>query len=285
MSEPPSEAPPVRLSVVIAAYNEARVIGESVDRVAAYLEGRDGELIVVDDGSADQTREIVRARQEGYPHLRLIESGANHGKGHAIKQGILRSRGEYVFYTDADLVYPIQGLEPFVEVLERGAEVAIGSRSHPHTLFALHPRHFSYIYQRYLVGRAYITVVNWWLGLGVRDTQCGFKGFRGEAARTIFARTRLHDFAFDVEALYIARLLGYRVEELPVYFLYLGEQSSVQLVKDSLRMLRDLAIIRRNGRRGLYAADPGLPILDLGLGPGDPSTENPKSTIQNPKSP
>lgn len=241
-----------RLSVVIPAYNEARVIGETIQRVAAYLDGRDAELIVVDDGSVDQTREVVREQQTRYPWVRLCESGANYGKGHAIKQGVLASNGRYVFYTDADLVYPIEGIEPFVAALERGSDVVIGSRSHAQTLFALNPRHFSYIYQRYLIGRAFIALVNWWLGLRVSDTQCGFKGFRGEAAHAIFERTRLHDFAFDVEALYIARQLGSRVEELPVYFLYLGEQSSVELIKDSLRMLRDLAIIRRNGRRGLY---------------------------------
>lgn len=286
MSGPSHEwacAAPVRLSVVIAAYNEANVIGDTVERVASYLAGCDGELIVVDDGSRDETREIVRARQERFPQVRLVESGTNRGKGHAVKQGILQSRGEYVFYTDADLVYPIEGVEPFVEALGRGAEVAIGSRSHPQTLFALHPRHFSYIYQRYLVGRAFIALVNSWLRLQVSDTQCGFKGFRGEAARRIFGLTRLEDFAFDVEALYIARLLGYRVVEMPVYFLYLGEQSSVQLIKDSIRMLRDLAVIRRNGRTGVYSEDFGVPVPDSGFGPVGAGVQNPESRIQKPE--
>ena len=161
-----------------------------------------------------------------------------------------------MLYTDADLVYPIEGVEPFIRALERGADVAIASRSHPGTLFALHPRHFSYIYQRYLVGRTYINVVNRLLALGVSDTQAGFKVLRGHAARTIFRRTTLYDFAFDVEALFIARQLGYRIVELPVYFLYLGEQSSVQLVKDSALMLADLLKIRRNGRQGVYLRDP-----------------------------
>jgi dolichyl-phosphate beta-glucosyltransferase len=242
-----------RLSVVIPAYNEERVIGDTVAKVAAYLDGTgDAELIVVDDGSRDGTPDIVRRLGGSYPFIRLLPNDRNRGKGYSIKHGVLESRGRYVLYTDADLVYPIEGVEPFIEALDRGADVAIGSRSHPHTLFALHPRHFSYIYQRYLVGRTYINVVNRLLGLNVTDTQAGFKCFRGDAARTIFARTTLYDFAFDVEALFVARQLEYRIVELPVYFLYLGEQSSVELLRDSVLMLRDLLAIRSNGRRGIY---------------------------------
>ncbi|MFN8521843.1 MAG: glycosyltransferase [Chloroflexota bacterium] len=242
-----------RLSVVIPAYNESKVIADTVTRVADYLDRTGGgELLVVDDGSKDDTRDIVTRISQARPSVRLIVNDTNRGKGYSVKHGILESRGEFVLYTDADLVYPIEGVEPFIAELERGADVAIGSRSHVRTLFALHPRHFSYIYQRYLVGRAYINVVNRILGIDVSDTQAGFKVLRGEAARDVFARTTLTNFAFDVEALYIARRLGLRIVEMPVYFVYLGEQSSVQLVKDSTRMFRSLLTIRSNGRRGLY---------------------------------
>ena len=207
---------PSQLSVVIPAYNEEKVIAESLARVATYLEAtNDPELIVVDDGSQDRTRRLIEQIASRYPFIRLIANEKNRGKGHAIRQGILASRGNWVLYTDSDLVYPIEEAEAFIKALEEGGDVAIGSRSHPATLFALHPRHFSYIYQRYLVGRTYIKVVNWLLRLQVTDTQCGFKVFRGEAARRIFARTRLFDFAFDVEAIFIARQLGYRLIELP----------------------------------------------------------------------
>jgi len=243
----------IRLSVVIPAYNEARVIGDTIVRAGTYLAATpDPELIVVDDGSRDRTCEIVRELIPRFPFLRLVQNDRNRGKGYSIRHGILESRGDYVLFTDADLVYPIEGVEPFIRALDAGADIAIGSRRHPGTLFALNPRHFSYIYQRHLVGQTYINVVNRMLSLGVSDTQAGFKCMRGEVARTIYARTTLYDFAFDVEALFIARQLGYRIAELPVYFLYLGEQSSVQLVKDSVRMLLDLWTIRRNGRRGVY---------------------------------
>ncbi len=244
----------VQLSVVIPAYNEEKVIGTTISKVASYLESRgENELIVVDDGSRDGTAEVIKGMMRKHPCLRLVQYGRNGGKGRAVKEGVLHSRGEFVLYTDADLVYPIEGAEPFMAALEGDAEVAIGCRSHPDTLFALNPRHFSYIYQRYLVGRAYIFIANALLGLGVKDTQCGFKMFRGEVAREIFSRTRTYDFAFDVEVIHIARLLGYRIVELPVYFLYLGEQSSVELIRDSLRMFKDLLDIRSQGRRGAYS--------------------------------
>ena len=265
-----------RLSVVIPAYNEENVIGDSLHRAAAYLADTvEPELVVVDDGSRDRTCEIVLDLSRQYPFVRLLRNDRNRGKGYSIKHGILASRGDYVLYTDADLVYPIEGVEPFVRALEAGADFAIASRSHPGTLFALHPRHFSYIYQRYLVGRTYINVVNRLLKLGVTDTQAGFKVIRGDAARRIFARTTLYDFAFDVEALFIARQLGYRVTELPVYFLYLGEQSSVQLVKDSVLMFADLLSIRENGRRGVYREEPrpgsrAYVEVQPFIGPSDP---------------
>lgn len=244
----------VKLSVVIPAYNEEKVIGVTISKVASYLESRgENELIVVDDGSRDATAEVVKGLMREHRCLRLVGYGRNGGKGRAVKEGVLHSQGEFVLYTDADLVYPIEGAEPFIAALEKGADVAIGCRSHSDTLFALNPRHFPYIYQRYLVGRAYILIANLLLHLGVKDTQCGFKLFRGDVARDIFSRTRTYDFAFDVEVIHVARLLGYRIEELPVYFLYLGEQSSVELIRDSLRMFKDLLDIRRKGRTGAYS--------------------------------
>jgi dolichyl-phosphate beta-glucosyltransferase len=243
-----------RLTVIVPAYNEERVIGDTVDQVAAYLHrlGGGGELIVVDDGSHDRTPDIVRERAEWHGNVQLISDGRNLGKGGAVARGVMASTGDYLVYTDADLVYPIDGADHFMRVIDNGADVATASRSHARTLFALHPRHFPYIYQRYLVGRAYIAVVNRMLQLSVTDTQAGFKCFRGDVARDIFRRGTLTNFAFDVEILFIARLLGYRIVEAPVYFLYLGEQSSVELARDTVRMLLSLWQIRANARRGVY---------------------------------
>ncbi|HEX2924237.1 MAG TPA: glycosyltransferase [Chloroflexota bacterium] len=251
----------MRLSVVIPAYNEERVIATTISKVAPYLESLgESELIVVDDGSRDGTVQAVKELIPKYPCLQLVQCIKNGGKGRAVKEGVLQSRGEYVLYTDADLVYPIEGAGPFMEAIDAGADVAIGCRSHEDTLFALNPRHFRYIYQRYLVGRIYIFIANLLLRLGVKDTQCGFKLLRGDVARDIFSRTQTYNFAFDVEVIHIARLLGYRVAELPVYFLYLGEQSSVELVQDSIKMVQQLLSIRRRGRNGVYTQHPKPPF-------------------------
>src|SRR5439155_24614798 len=145
VSGPNRAMKPAQLSVVIPAYNEEKVIATSLARVAAYLESaEEPELIVVDDGSRDRTPQIARELQGRYPFLRLLVNDRNGGKGLAVRRGVLASRGRWVVYTDADLVYPIDGVEHFVDALEAGADLAIGSRSHPQTLFALHPRHFSY---------------------------------------------------------------------------------------------------------------------------------------------
>jgi len=243
----------MELSVVIAAHDEEAVIGRTVDRVLAFLATREsGELIVVDDGSRDRTAEIVREISEREPAVRLLSRGSNRGKGASIRDGVLASAGDFVVYTDADLVYPIEGASDFIAAVERGADVAIASRSNEQSLFAMHPRHFAYIHRRYLIGRIYIRIVNRILGLGVSDTQAGFKCFRGDRAREVFRQLRIANFAFDVEALYIARRLGLRIVELPVYFHYQGERSGVALIKDSIRMFRSLLEIRANGRRGRY---------------------------------
>lgn len=243
-----------RLSVVIPAYNESAVIATSLRRILSYLDTLDGgELIVVDDGSSDGTPEIVREIAERNPQLRLLVNERNRGKGFSVRNGVLAAQGDHVLYTDADLVFPIEGVEPFVEALKAGADVAIASRSHERSLFALHPRHFSYIHRRYLVGRVFIRIVRALLDLPVTDTQAGFKCMRREAAREIFSRLTISSFAFDVEAIYIAHLRRLQIAELPVYFHYTGEQSSVQLAKDSFRMLRALFRIRTQGRRGDYS--------------------------------
>ena len=183
-----------------------------------------------------------------------FNQGAHCAKGASIRDGVLASAGDFVVYTDADLVYPIEGAYDIIAALERGADVAIASRSNEQSLFAMHPRHFAYIHRRYLIGRIYIRIVNRILGLGVSDTQAGFKCFRGDRAREVFRQLRIANFAFDVEALYIARRLGLRIVELPVYFHYQGERSGVALIKDSIRMFRSLLEIRANGRRGRYGS-------------------------------
>lgn len=245
----------VEWSVVIPVYNGGQVIERAMASVCGYLEGRCSyEVIIVDDGSTDSTTQKALEDAGRYPNLRLLRNGVNRGKGFSVAKGVQESRGRLVLYTDADLVYPIEDMERFKGRLEEGYDLAIGSRVHPASLYALHPRHFPYIYQRHLVGRVFIWTVQHLLGLMVSDTQCAFKVIKGEVAREIFRQVSIPTFAFEVEALVIARRQGYRIVELPVYYRYEGEPSSVRLARDSVVMLIDLWRIRARNRAGKYKA-------------------------------
>jgi len=240
-------------SVVIAAYNEADVIAGTVQRIAVHLDEKHPyEIIVVDDGSEDATLEILKGLERRYAALRVVQNGANRGKGYAVKQGVLAARGEFILCTDADLAYSIEDVEDFFHSIRQGFDAVLGSRVHPGSLYSMHARYFPYIFQRHVIGRMLIVVVNLLFGLHISDTQCGFKFYRSGVAREIFSRTRMTDFSFDVEVCCIARRLGYRIRERPVHFRYNGGKSSVRLIAGSFRMMMDLIRIRWNLYRGLY---------------------------------
>jgi dolichyl-phosphate beta-glucosyltransferase len=196
------------LSVVIPAFNEAERLPRTLERVGAFLRafGRGHEILVVDDGSKDGTAE--RARAAGATVLR---NEANRGKGHAVRRGMLEARGQRRLMTDADLSTPIEELPRFLEKLDEGYDVVIGSRALPGARIEVHQPWF-----RENTGRLYNLFVRVLALRGLRDTQCGFKLWSADAARAAFADARLDGFSFDVEALYLARRRGYRIAELPV---------------------------------------------------------------------
>jgi dolichyl-phosphate beta-glucosyltransferase len=206
----------------------------------------------VDDGSADATQDILKGLECQHASLRVIQNGGNQGKGFAMKRGVLAARGDFILCTDADLAYSIEDAEEFLLAIQKGFDAAIGSRVHPGSLYSMHPRNFPYIFQRHLIGRMLIVIVDLIFGLRISDTQCGFKLFRAEAARQLFSRIRMTDFSFDVEVCCIARRLGYRIQEMPVHFRYNERRSSVRLIASSFRMMLDLIHIRWNLYRGLY---------------------------------
>jgi len=226
------------LSVVVPAYNEAARIQPTLDRIFNHLRrrGRPFEVLVVDDGSTDGTAERVDERAE--PELRVIRSPRNEGKGAAVRRGVIASRGGLVLLTDADLSTPIEALERLEALLSEGAALVCGSRGLAASNIVEHQPFY-----RERMGKTFNRLVRL-LGLtSFRDTQCGFKLFRGEAARDIFSRSRLNGFAFDVEVLYLARRLGYRALEVPVDWRHVPE-SRVHPLKDSARMLRDVIRLR-----------------------------------------
>jgi dolichyl-phosphate beta-glucosyltransferase len=239
----------VDLSVVIPAFNEERRIGPTLERILEYLgSGRwTAEVLVVIDGSGDRTADVVRGLPTRAVPVVVLDAGVNRGKGACVRRGMLAARGALRLFTDADLSTPIEEVERLVRAVDRGYDVAIGSRRLVGSRIAL-PQPW----WRRLMGRAFAWCVQRMAVPDIQDTQCGFKLFSARAAERIFPRQRIDEFGFDVEVLWIARRLGYRVAEVPVTWRD-DPRSTVRPVVDSLRMLSDLVRIRRADRRGLYA--------------------------------
>jgi dolichyl-phosphate beta-glucosyltransferase len=203
------------ISIVIPAFNEEARLPATLDAILAFLRLRSfsgSEIVVVDDGSSDGTAALVEQWQRTHACIRLIRNPENRGKGFTVRHGVLEAQGEWILSTDADLSTPIAELDKLLEAAGRtGADVAIGSRALDRSLVGVHQSVF-----REFSGRVFNVVMRIVTGLPFRDTQCGFKLFRAEAARQIFSRQQLNGFSFDVEDLMIAKLLGYRSIEIPV---------------------------------------------------------------------
>jgi len=201
------------ISIVIPAYNEEKRLPSTLQAVVAYLSRKSfafSEIVVVDDGSRDGTAALVEGWK--YPSLRLLRNPGNRGKGYTVRHGMLEASGDWILYTDADLSAPIAELDKLIAAAEHeSAQVAIGSRALDRSLVGVHQPAF-----REMSGRAFNWVMRSVTGVPFRDTQCGFKLFRAEAARAIFSRQTLDGFSFDVEDLVIARTLGIKAIEVPV---------------------------------------------------------------------
>lgn len=238
------------ISIVIPAYNEQQRLPATLDAVLAYLSRRFSgfaEIVVVDDGSLDATAQVVEEYARRHPLVRLLKNPGNRGKGYSVRHGVLDARGDWILFSDADLSAPIEELDKlYAEAQRQNADVAIGSRALDRSLIGIHQS----VVREY-AGRCFNLMMQLLTGLRFWDTQCGFKLFRRDAAQEIFRRQRIERFGFDVEVLFIARLLGYKSIEVPVRWNH-AEGTKVSMFRDSVNMLLDLLRIRRNQLRGLY---------------------------------
>ncbi len=237
---------PPRLSIVIPAFNEARRLPATMHEVARFAGEfqQPIEVLIVVEQSTDGTLEIARqlaAEMQGGAHgCEVIDSGVQRGKGHAVRTGMLRVRGEIAFYMDADLSVPLREVPEFLRHFAEHPEtgVLVGNRQHARSQIT---RAQSWL--RRSMGQTFNRILSALALADVRDTQCGFKAFRQRACREIFSRQTLDGFAFDVEVLLLARWLGIRVLDLPVEWIN-SPESRVHIVRDSVRMLWDVAAIR-----------------------------------------
>lgn len=242
------------LSIVIPAYNEEQRLPDTLRRVAAYLDTKNldfAEIIVVDDGSRDGTAAAAAGYARSDPRVRLLHNPGNRGKGYTVRHGMREARGEWVLFTDADLSAPIEELDKLAAAVESAAAAgAIGSRALDRRLVGRRQSAF-----RESSGRIFNFAMRLLTGLPYRDTQCGFKLFRRDAAALISARQLLEGFGFDVEILYIARKYGFRILEVPVRW-FNAEGTKVSLWKGLAAFLDPLRV-RWNDLRGRYRQEGG----------------------------
>jgi dolichyl-phosphate beta-glucosyltransferase len=235
------------LSVIVPAYNEEQRLPPSLRRLREFLQGRGQsfEIVVVDDGSRDQT--VAAAEAAGGPETRVLRGDRNRGKGHAVRTGMLAARGERRLMSDADLSTPIEEIARLEQALDAGADVAIGSRALQGSRIEVRQSAF-----RESAGRAFNVLVRALLLPGIRDTQCGFKLWTAAAAQAAFDPLRLPGFSFDVEALYVARRRGLRIAEVPV--VWRNDAASRVSGLSGATAFADLARIRWNALAGRYGA-------------------------------
>lgn len=239
------------ISIVVPAYNEAPRLGTTLLKILSYLNDKqiDAEVIVVDDGSTDETVAVAKQSfvHAGKVKTKLILSGSNRGKGHAVRMGLLQSSGSIAIFSDADLSTPIEEASKLLEIMNKDSvDIAFGSRAIDRSLIRVHqPR------GREVGGRIFNAIVRLITGLPFADTQCGFKAFRLSVCRPVIEAATIDRFGFDVELLYVAQLAGLRLREVGVIWEH-NEGSKVSFARDSIRMFTEVTRIRRQAFNGTY---------------------------------
>jgi len=237
-----------KYSIVIPAFNESGRIPATLRSVVECIRARgwDAEVVVVNDGSRDNTAEVVREFARTAPEVRLLENPKNCGKGFAVRNGILNALGEIVMFSDADLSSPMEEAEGLFAAIAGGADIAIGSR----WLASSRQTHRQPLYRQFF-GRCFNLLTRMVMNLPFADTQCGFKAFTRSAAQTVFQLQTIERWGFDPEILFIALKRGYQITEVPVSWAH-DARTRISYLRDGLQMLKELAIVRWNALLGRY---------------------------------
>lgn len=235
----------ITLSLLIPAYNEEKIIENTLEKVLKFLSKKkySWEIIVIDDGSRDRTSEIAKKfNKEG---INLVRYEINRGKGGALKEGVQKAKGDYIIFSDADLSVPISNIDKFLATLKK-ADVTIGSRRIPGAKILVHQPLI-----REVLGRGYTWLTKFVTGVSVADFTCGFKGFNKKSAKEIFSKTIICRWAYDSEILFLAKKMKYKVVEIPVEWKN-REDTRVVLKSVIIETFKDLLSIRVNNLLGKY---------------------------------
>ncbi|HXV19125.1 MAG TPA: dolichyl-phosphate beta-glucosyltransferase [Candidatus Omnitrophota bacterium] len=246
------------LSIVIPVYNEERRIGEGLRRVTAFLslQKYPAEIIVSDDGSVDKTVQVVETFAASHPDvlIQTLKAPRNRGKGAVVRDGMTQARGRYLLLTDADLSSPIKEVDKLIRVLEKGADIAVGSRALRAPGCDVRQSKL-----RHTTGRIFSFLTRALVLDGILDTQCGFKLFRADTTKVIFKEQTIERFSFDIELLYLAAKKGLKIKEVPV--MWKEEPGTrVHFIKDPMNMVRDLFYLRK-----LYSIRKPLKVVDAAV--------------------
>ena len=233
------------LSIIIPAYNEANRLPQTLEQVFAFLEGESylSEVIIVENGSSDQTLPLAQKLSEKYPNLRVLHN-EKAGKGLAVQRGMLEAEGEYRIFCDADFSMPVEEIRRFIPP-QLDTDIVIASREVKGAVRYDEPEY------RHFTGRIFNILIRILALPKLHDTQCGFKGFHAEIAEDLFQYQSIEGWAFDVEILFIARMRGYKIVELPIPWYY-NDESKISVLRDSFRMFLDLVQIRKKASQGFY---------------------------------
>lgn len=241
---------PPLLSIIIPAYNEETRLPNTLEQVSNFIQQQtyQSEVLIIENGSSDRTFEIAQDFAHSHPHIQAIHM-VDRGKGLAVREGMLRAAGQYHFMCDADLSMPIAEIKRFIPPALKNFDIAIASREAPGAVRYNEPGY------RHWGGRGTNLLIRWFALPGLHDTQCGFKMFRSDITKDIFSHQTITNWSFDIELLYIARLRGYRILEIPIPW-YFNSETKLNPVKDALNMAIDIFTIRSNARQGLYDPHP-----------------------------
>jgi len=240
--------PNVFLTVIVPVFNEEQRVEIAVPRLFQYLEQEFGkwEVLYIDDGSTDNTYQLLSRIQQEHPGLRVIRSKKNLGKGNAIRLGLQEAKGDFVMFSDADFSTPIEETGKLLDALHKNHDIAIGSRGLKASNIEVRQS-----WARENMGKMFNRIIRAILPLKISDTQCGFKMFRKESLLIILPRMQMNGFAFDVEMLMIGQIHGMRIAEIPVTWRN-AKGSKVHPIRSSIQMLKDVIAIRRRMTHGEY---------------------------------